>query len=439
MNRTSKAFRTAVMVEHQVFGVAFLALLVLFGWLTYAIFSKKFTDYVPVTLESSKAGLQLPANADVKMRGVIVGEVRGREVTEDGVRLSLGLFPGRIAGIPADVTARIIPKTLFGEKYVALDAPRAETGEHIASGAVIGQSEVAIEVEQVLNDLYPLLRAVQPAEINYTLTAMATALEGRGEDLGANLATLNDYLGRMNPRIPALVEDLRMLSDVSDTYRSVMPELARLLRNSVVTGNTFVGREQKVQALFEDVAGLSSTTRDFLQQNGDNIIRLSRLGQQQLPVFAKYAPEYPCLLQAQVNWLPRMNSGWRGHELHINLETLPKQPRGYTPADDPRYADTRGPSCLSLPADPYSQAHLPPPSVVPDIDDGVDSSTGKMRPAPDAETAPDLSSGYAGTAAERELVDAIAARVLGVPVDDVPDIGSLLLGPLARGTEVSLR
>ncbi len=43
---------------------------------------------------------------------------------------------------------------------------------------------MAIEVERVLSDLYPLLRTVQPEQLNYTLTALADALEGRGEKLG---------------------------------------------------------------------------------------------------------------------------------------------------------------------------------------------------------------------------------------------------------------
>ncbi len=439
MNRTSNGFRVAVMIEHRVFGVAFLALLVLFGWLTFAIFGKKFTDFVPVTLESTKTGLQLPESADVKIRGVIVGEVREREVTDDGVRMTLGILPEKIDVIPANATARILPKTLFGEKYVALQVPDRPDAASIEAGDVITESEVAIEVEQVLNDFYPLLRAVQPAEINYTLTAIATALEGRGEDLGANLATLNEYLERTNPQLPALVEDLRMLSDVSDTYRSVMPELARLLRNSVVTGNTFVDQEQKIQALFSDVAGFSSTTRDFLQQNGDNIIRLSELGRAQLPTFAKYAPEYPCLLQGIVGLAGPQAEAFRDYTLHINLELLPKQPRGYTPADSPVYGDKRGPNCLHLPADPYSQSNLPPTAVVPDIDDGVDESTGKMRSASAPATTSDPTSGFAGTAVERQLVNALAGPVLGVPVHQVPDVSTLLLGPLARGTEVSVR
>ena len=51
-------------------------------WGTYAIFTKKFVDVVPVTLKTSNIGLQLPALADVKIRGVIVGEVR--EIASDG-------------------------------------------------------------------------------------------------------------------------------------------------------------------------------------------------------------------------------------------------------------------------------------------------------------------------------------------------------------------
>ena len=437
MNRTSKGYRTAIAIEPRVLGVAFLALLVLFGWLTYAIFNKQFTDYVEVDLLASKTGLQLPDNADVKIRGVLVGAVRDRQVTDDGVRLSLGLDPDKVGVIPAGVTARIIPKTLFGEKYVALQVPDTSFVGHIEAGDVIAQSEVAIEVEQVLNDFYPLLRAVQPAQMNYTLTAVATALEGRGEEIGANLAVLNDYLQQTNPQIPRLVEDLRLLSEVSDTYREVIPEVARFLRNSVITGTTFVETEQKIKALFNDVAGFASTSRDFLQQNGDNIIRLGELGRAQLPTFARYSPEYPCLLEGIVGAAPLQAEAFRGYTLHINLEMLPKQPRGYNAADDPVYGDKSGPNCLHLPADPYSQASLPPAAIVPDLVDGVDEPTGKLRPAPSSGV--DLTSGYAGTAAERDVVNAIAGPVMGVPSDQVPDVGTLLFGPLARGMEVSLR
>jgi len=160
--------------SNRVLGVAFLVLLLTFVWGTYAIFTKKFVDVVPVTLKTSNIGLQLPALADVKIRGVIVGEVREIASDGEGARLELALDPAKTETIPANVTARIIPKTLFGEKYVALQVPARPDAEPIAADDVIEEAEVSIEVEKLLNDLYPFLRTVQPAELNYTLTAIAS-------------------------------------------------------------------------------------------------------------------------------------------------------------------------------------------------------------------------------------------------------------------------
>ena len=96
-----------------------------------------------------------------------------------------------------------MPKTLFGEKYVALEVPDRAVARTTSRPAPPSSApQVAIEVEKVLNDLYPLLRAVQPAEINQTLNAIATALEGRGELIGENFETVDAYLKRLNPRDP---------------------------------------------------------------------------------------------------------------------------------------------------------------------------------------------------------------------------------------------
>ena len=69
-------------------------------YLVYATFTKKFTDYDRVKVETSTIGLQLPARADVKIRGVLVGEVLDMSATSDGAELTLGLFPSQVAHDP---------------------------------------------------------------------------------------------------------------------------------------------------------------------------------------------------------------------------------------------------------------------------------------------------------------------------------------------------
>lgn len=416
-------------------GVIFLCLLLAGVYLTYAVFTKKFADYDRVTLQASKIGMQLPNRADVKIRGVIVGEVLDYEPDPEGAKVTLGIYPNQIDTIPENVSGSIVPKTLFGEKYVALDIPADPSPHHIEAGDVIKRTEVSIEVEKVLSDLYPLLRTVQPADINLTLNALSTALEGRGDEIGDNLETVDSYLKRINPQIPQLIEDLRLTAQVSDTYAEVMPQIADILDDTVKTTGTLEDREVRLQALFDDVTSFSDTARGFLEDNGDNLIRFSEISQQQLRVFAKYAPEYNCLTRGIVNAGKLQAEAFRGFMLHIVLETLPHQPRPYNVNDKPRFGENRGPvSCLHLPNPPWSQEN--PVRHQPDFNDGVDEPTGKgtSRVVPNQ-----YYRTMVGTAAESDVLRSLLGPALGVPAEDVPDLGLLLVGPMARGAEVSLR
>ncbi|RYP82929.1 MCE family protein [Nocardioides guangzhouensis] len=426
---------TNILRNTKLIGLLFIALIAAGVWSTYAVFTKKFTDYDEVSLETSRAGLNLPARADVKLRGVIVGEVLQQSASSDGAELTLGLYPDQVDTIPRNVTARIEPKTLFGEKYVALQIPESPDGAHIEAGDTITQTVLAHEVEETLNDLYPLLRTVQPAEINTTLNALATALEGRGEKIGENLETLDSYLQRVNPQLPDVVEDLRLLAKTSDLYTEVFPDIATTLRSSVTTGNTLVQREKKLNRLFDDVSAFSDTTRGFLDENEDNIIRVNELADAQFEVLGKYAPEFPCLTSGIVKAGKLQAQAFRGFTLHINLEMLPHQPRAYGPQDKPRYGDKRGPYCGSLPDSPYNQKNIAPSPG--NADDGVDEPTGKgtMRsPLAWAET-----DAYAGSADEAAFVRSLLAASLGRDSSEVSDLSVMLFAPLVRGTEVSMR
>jgi phospholipid/cholesterol/gamma-HCH transport system substrate-binding protein len=428
--------------QYKVLGVVFLALVVLAGYLVYATFTKKFVSYDKVKVETSTIGLQLPTRADVKIRGVEVGEVLDMSATSDGAELTLGLDPSKVGLIPDNVTASIVPKTLFGEKYVSLIIPDDASSQHIEAGATIKRTEVATEVEKVLADLYPLLRTVEPAELNQTLNALATALEGRGDELGQNLETLDSYLKRLNPEIPALVDDLRLTTSVSNTYADVLPQIGDILRNTVTTTSTLEDRATKLHQLLNDVTDFSGTAQTFLQDNGDNLIRLGDVSRAQLRVLARYSTEFPCLLGGLVGSGKREAEAFRGFTLHIVLETLPNQPRGYNASDQPVYGEDRGPTCLHLPSPPWNQSN--PVRRQPDFADGVDSPLGKGTDRVGASYGTGAEpvqlgdfGGYAGSPEESQLINQLLAPTLGTSADDVPDLGSLLLGPMVRGGTVS--
>jgi phospholipid/cholesterol/gamma-HCH transport system substrate-binding protein len=421
-------------------GILFICLLLAGVWLTYGVFTQKFTHFDEVTLDAPTIGLQMPERADVKIRGVIVGQVLGFTATDQGAKVRLGIFPSQMHTIPSNVTGAIVPKTLFGEKYVSLVIPGDKPAPtSLKPGTTITRTNVPVEVQKVLADLYPLLRTVQPADINLTLNAISTALEGRGEALGRDLVTVDHYLKRINPQIPQIVADLRLTTRVSNTYADVMPEIGQILRNTIKTTGTLEDRHQQLQTLFTDVTAFSGTAHDFLRQNGDNIIRLGQVSRPQAQMLARYAPEYPCLLGGLVNAGKLEAGAFRGFTLHIVLETLPNQPRGYTTADTPVYGDDRGPNCLHLPDPPWNQQN--PVRHQPNFNDGVNSPTGKGtdRVAPPYGRGFTRGTGYAGGPAEMSLLKSLLGPSLGESPQDVPDLGVLLVGPMARGAKVSLR
>ena len=190
-----------------------------------------------------------------------------------------------------------------------------------------------------------------------------------------------------------------------------MPEIASILRNTVTTTGTLEGREDQAARRSSPTSRRSPTPRaSFLEQNGDNLIRFSQLGAAQLRVLAKYAPEFPCLTGGIVKAGKLQAEAFRGFTLHIILETLPNQPRGYGAQDAPRFGETRGGNCLNLPNPPWSQEN--PVRHQPNMDDGVDEPTGKgtSRVAPPYLTG---GLGWAGSSQESDLLKSLLGPALG--------------------------
>lgn len=416
----------------RLLGVVFVLMLLAGVWTVNAVFTQKFLSFDKVQLNTDTIGLQLPARADVKVRGVIVGEVLDAKSGPDGAVLTLGIKPDKIGEIPANVTASILPKTLFGEKYVELEIPTSASAAMLRTGDRITQTKLPIEVERVLDDIYPLLRAVQPAELNYTLNGLADALEGRGAKLGDSIVTLDSYLKRINPEVPAFVHDIRLLAQVSGTYAAAAPQIADTLRNFTKTGNTLLSRQAKLHAFLTDFSAFSSTAKSFLDANGDNIIKLGQLSAPQTQLLNRYSSEFPCLLNGLVSQAPLLASTFRGFVFHIDLVTLPRQPRGYGPGDHQVYGADNGPNCAGLPHPKV------PYSGVPNFNDGV-NNLGRgdgQRVSPNVDGSATNAAGYAS---QKAFFDALTAPVLGVSESDVPDLTTLLFGPLAAGTQVNVR
>ena len=158
--------------------------------------------------------------------------------------------------------------------------------------------------------------------------------------------------------------------------------------------------------------------------------------------------------------------GKQGPFLHITLEVVQDQ-GAYITGDQPKITNGGGPDCHGLP-DPRTDPNQVGPRGLdqsnpfdPNADYGVteqqygagnerfrdaDRKRAQQRKQQAASSGRATSAsltgavgiGSAGTAQEQAFVGGLLGPVMGLPADQVPSIASLLFGPLARGTAVTV-
>ena len=426
-------------LRYQVLGLAFLVVAALFIAFTIAVYRQAFTPVTMVKLEADHVGSQLRVGGDVKVRGMLVGEVRSVTAKGDHAELELALQPDKTSVIPANVSARLLPKTLFGERYVALQLPE-KPERHIAAGDVIPQdrSSTAIELQKVLDDVMPLLQSIQPEKLASTLTAVSTALDGRGKQLGQTLVQLSDYLGKLNPSLPDLKADITGIANVADTYNRAAPDLLQALADLTTTSRTIVDQRANLADLYATVTAASVDLTSFLEVNKDNLIRLTTSIQPTLDVLAKYAPEYPCLFGQLASEVAPAELAFGKGTAHpevsrVTIEFAASRGKYLPGVDEPRYEDKRGPRCYPKVPKPGVWPQYPPDGAI------KDGSSKPPPPHSPAETLPGGGGSVVGSSAEQQLIDLLVSPALGSTPDQVPNWSALLVGPLYRGAEVELK
>jgi virulence factor Mce-like protein len=430
-------------------GVVFIVVLAGLVALSVGLYTKAFTPVTMVDLKADRIGNQLSVHGDVKLRGLRIGEVRKVSSTGDGATIRLALDKDKARLVPSDVSARLLPKTLFGEKEVNLVIPEGgSTARPLQAGDVIPQdrSETSIETERVLNDFMPLLQSLKPAQLSLTLNAVSSALRGRGDRLGHNLELNAEYFRQINPELPKILEDFRGLADLGDNYAAAAPDILRALDNFAASSRSLVDQREELGAFLQSTATFSKTADDFLRVNERSLVQLAAANRPLLEVYKRYSPEYPCMLHT----LPKQEIvgektfGGINPWLHITLEVTRDQ-GAYVKGDEPEFGEDRGPTCYGLTGKPIvpMPAYYEPKDGFCDEEEaaqpGVQNGCHNGSPAAGSLAAQAIADPalVLGGPTQKNVIARAVAPVLQLAPDDVPDITTLLFGPVARGGTVS--
>lgn len=345
-------------------GLVSVLLVVAVFALAITLFRGGLTKTVPVTVLSPRAGLVMNPDAKVKFYGVQVGKVESIELRPDGgAAIHLAMDPSKMSMVPANVGVNITSSTVFGAKYVQLNAPDKPAQTALSAGQVLHNEDVTVEFNTVFQQLIEVLHRVQPEKLNETLGAIATAFRARGDKTGQMLSNLNSMLGKVEPSLPALSRDLTVAPQVLSIYNDSIGALLDTVNNGVNISQTLVDEQKNLDAMLVSLIGLGQIGSDVLGQNRAALTDVVHLLLPTAELLNEYNRGLTCGIQglATIQQTPRLTDV-PGLEFATNF--LMGAERYRYPGDLPKVAAKGGPICGALPDLPDNYF---PPYIVADV------------------------------------------------------------------------
>ena len=256
-------------------GLASVVLLLAIIGVSVGLFAGKFTETVPVTVISERAGLVMDPDAKVKMRGVLVGSVESIAYRPDGTAaLKLAMDPAQLHLIPSNVDVDIASSTVFGAKYVQMEAPADPSAEALHKDQVLQGDHVTVEVNTVFQQLTELLDKIDPVKLNQTLGAIAQAFNGRGEKMGQTLTDFHKLLATLEPSLPNLAHDIETAVPMLDAYADAAPDLMSAIENVTQFSNTIVDEQGNLDQFLVSAIGLADIGNEVVGGNRQGLTDL---------------------------------------------------------------------------------------------------------------------------------------------------------------------
>ncbi|HZN12871.1 MAG TPA: MCE family protein [Acidimicrobiales bacterium] len=226
-------------------------------------------------------------NDNVKVAGVVVGKVKSVKVVDGRALVTFKVRKG--VELATDSTAAVRWRNLLGQRYLYLYPGPASTV--LRSGDRITRTRSVVDLGELFNRLGPIVKAIDPKQVNDFLDAVVGGLDGNEEKLRSaldNLAALAGTLGARDQAIGRLVENL---DTVSATIASRDREIRTILDNLVLITKTFSENTDvldnavtNLKTFSDNFGGLLENNRLQIDRTVSNLATIVALVRQKLPV-----------------------------------------------------------------------------------------------------------------------------------------------------------
>lgn len=317
----------APFAPYRVAGLIVFLVAALVLWLVFLQYKGDFTDKTKLTMLSDRAGLVMDPGSKVTYNGVQIGRVANiDEIERDGkpaVKFTLDVYPKYLHLIPANVDAKIVATTVFGEKYVSMTAPENPLPQQITPSTVIDARSVTTEINTLFQTITQIAEKVDPVKVNLTLSAAAQALSGLGDKFGQSIINGSAALDEINPRMPIIRHDVQQLARLGDTYANASPDLFDFLNNASTTAHTVHAQEKDLDQALLAAAGFGATGAEIFNKGGPYLARGAKDLVPTAQLLDTYSPELFCSVRNLHDGEPKVAAfagGANGYSLRSETE-----------------------------------------------------------------------------------------------------------------------
>ncbi|MDV6266321.1 MCE family protein [Rhodococcus globerulus] len=364
------------------------------------------------------AGL-ISGEAPVRYHGVNIGRIGDIDsgTTESVVQLQIDT--GEASKIPADVVARVVPRTFFGDIYMQLvDNPNAQSQTTLSQGDTIPMDTgpEAVALYDVYTELVSVLTAMRPEKMHTALTALGQALDGNGAEIGATIDNLSAASSVLTPAAYQFLDSTAEFTSVVDALDRATPDILDTLAAATSVSNSMVANQENLERSMSAAAVFAATLDNFVAENTGNIITvIDSTGK----ILATTAANPEGLRSTLANAGAFGAAGARVFSTgKFNITAVPTfaDPLPYTGEDCPQYVDERGAQC--------SGTNLSSGTNLVPVTGGADEASALLFLEDQLLGNPPLDN----TPLDNTAGDATAPN----------PATTLMLGPLVRGNEVSI-
>ena len=300
-------------------------------------------ERMTVTATFGRGGLNVQPGYEVRVRGLPVGKIKAIEVDRRDFSAEYVLELDPKARIARDTRANLVPKTLFGDKYVQLD-PAPPGAQMLRDGDEIARSKTgpATEVQDVIDRVVPMLEAVDPERFGATLASLGEGLGGTGNDLRRMMEGWTPALEEMEAHSDDIGVVLDHVPGVAGTIAERSGDLATAARELGKVAQVMGDNEPTLGKMLEENAELTAIAADLLKAEEN---RLGRVIPDMVDVVAIIASQpgqlakFARTLRFNIRGVAEiMKTGWIktrvGSTVIINPGTMVDAPPPYGETDD---------------------------------------------------------------------------------------------------------